>query len=118
MHISARAHRPTNGLNGTASAGHNHKLTSKQRKQQQEQELAARQRQQQATLPGVSTNGLAEVGFGDQARVINEETAKQDDYLDQISQGLDQLKAGAVVSQERAAVVQMYIVSRLYAPAV
>jgi hypothetical protein len=76
----------------TAAALSGQQRTAKQRKQQQEAELAAKQ---QATLPGVSTRGLAEAGFADQATVINTETAKQDHYLDQISQGLDQLKAGA-----------------------
>lgn len=91
--------RPSSGpqqLGGGAPAQPH--MSAKQRKQQQEQELAAKKLQQQATLPGVSTRGLAEAGFGTQAQVIDNETAKQDQYLDQISQGLDQLKKGALVS--------------------
>lgn len=84
----------------TAAAEPGQQLTSKQRKQQQEAQLTAKQQQQQqATLPGVSTRGLAEAGFGDQAQAIDKETAQQDQYLDQISQGLDQLKAGAQVRE-------------------
>lgn len=47
--------------------------------------------------PGVSTQGLEGIGYGDQAAVIDAETQQQNTYLDEISKGLDQLKFGAQV---------------------
>ena len=49
----------------------------------------------------MGTAGLAEAGYGDQAKVIQDETRQQDAYLDQIAQGLDQLKHGAMAMQVR-----------------
>eukprot|EP00775_Hariotina_reticulata_P002562 gene2562-2864_t len=51
--------------------------------------------QQAAAYPGVSTQGLADVGFQQEADELQAETQQQDKYLDQISNGLDQLKEGA-----------------------
>jgi hypothetical protein len=45
---------------------------------------------------GPSGSGLAAAGLDEQATAVADETAKQNDYLDQISAGLDQLKMGAV----------------------
>jgi hypothetical protein len=50
-----------------------------------------------APYPKVHTDGLAAAGYAGEAAVIQEETAKQDRYLEEISRGLDQLKAGAHV---------------------
>jgi hypothetical protein len=47
--------------------------------------------------PGVSTRGLADIGYGEQATVLESETQQQNHYLDEISKGLDQLKFGAQV---------------------
>jgi hypothetical protein len=55
-----------------------------------------------AAYPGVSTYGLEEAGYGQQAAAINAETQQQNQYLDQISQGLDQLKFGAQVGDDEA----------------
>lgn len=49
--------------------------------------------------PGVSTQGLPDIGYGEQATQLESETQQQNHYLDEISKGLDQLKFGAQVSQ-------------------
>jgi hypothetical protein len=72
---------------------------------QQQQRGGSRKQQQQAAAahngstayPGVSTHGLAAAGLGEQAAAIDQETAQQNQYLDEISKGLDQLKFGAQV---------------------
>lgn len=56
--------------------------------------------QQGPEYPPVSTGGLEQAGYGEQAQVIKEETLQQDQYLDQIAMGLDQLKHGARAMQE------------------
>lgn len=53
-----------------------------------------------ASYPNVTTRGLDEAGFGDEARTIQAETAQQNAYLDEIAKGLDQLKHGAVRMNE------------------
>eukprot|EP00879_Flechtneria_rotunda_P004353 GHRR01004604.1.p1 GENE.GHRR01004604.1~~GHRR01004604.1.p1 ORF type:complete len:275 (+),score=73.15 GHRR01004604.1:221-1045(+) len=73
----------------------NVQMSAKQQRQQFKGQKQQLQPQQPAQYPGVSTNGLAEIGFQQQAGVIQQETAKQDQYLDEISKGLDQLKFGA-----------------------
>lgn len=79
------------------------KLTAADRKKlRQQQELAAQSGP--SAYPGVSTQGLAEVGFGEEAATIQEETRQQDQYLDQIGKGLDQLKLGAQVRTGHPAV--------------
>jgi hypothetical protein len=45
---------------------------------------------------GPSGSGLAAAGLEEQAGQVSDETARQNDYLDQISAGLDHLKQGAV----------------------
>lgn len=47
--------------------------------------------------PGVSTRGLEDIGYGEQAQQLESETQQQNQYLDEISKGLDQLKFGAQV---------------------
>ncbi|GBF90321.1 hypothetical protein Rsub_02427 [Raphidocelis subcapitata] len=64
----------------------------------------------------VTTAGLDKAGYGEQAAVIREETRQQDAYLDQISHGLEQLKAGALVMHEEIS-SQDQGVSRLQADA-
>jgi hypothetical protein len=78
----------------------------------QQQAMQANGRQQQRSgaghpgssqaYPGVSTQGLEDIGYGEQAAQIQTETQQQDRYLDEISKGLDQLKFGAQVSFEAA----------------
>jgi uncharacterized protein YukE len=53
--------------------------------------------QQAAAYPGVNTQGLADIGFQQEASELQAETQVQNQYLDQISNGLDQLKEGAKV---------------------
>lgn len=53
-----------------------------------------------ASYPGVTTQGLEAAGYGGEAAAIQKETAQQDEYLDQIAQGLDQLKHGALAMQD------------------
>lgn len=47
---------------------------------------------------GPETQGLKEVGLDGHAQRIDDETRKQDQLLEQVMQGLDHLKAGALVS--------------------
>lgn len=77
----------------------------------QQQAMQANGRQQQRSgaghpgssqaYPGVSTQGLEDIGYGEQAAQIQTETQQQDRYLDEISKGLDQLKFGAQVRFEQ-----------------
>jgi hypothetical protein len=70
------------------------------------------QQQQQQQRPGggpappqyapVGVSGLAEAGYGEQARVIQDETQLQNANLDQIAAGLEHLKHGALAMQVRA----------------
>ncbi len=53
-----------------------------------------------STYANPNTDGLADLGLGNQAKVIDNETQKQNQYLDEISKGLDQLKHGAAVMNE------------------
>ncbi len=57
--------------------------------------------QQQAEYPPVATSGLEKAGYGEHAAVIKTETAQQDQYLDQIAMGLEQLKHGAMAMNVR-----------------
>lgn len=76
--------------------------------QQQAMQHNGRQQQQHVgagssqAYPGVSTQGLEDIGYGEQAAQIQSETQQQDRYLDEISKGLDQLKFGAQVRVRRA----------------
>lgn len=65
-------------------------------------------------MPGVTTAGLADAGFASEAATINAETRQQDQILDQISLGLDQLKQGAAAMRDEIS-RQDYGVERLHA---
>jgi hypothetical protein len=69
----------------------------KQQQQQQQQQAAGAHSNGSRAYPGVSTYGLQEAGCGEQAAAIDQETQQQNQYLDEISKGLDQLKFGAQV---------------------
>lgn len=90
--------------------GHSYEPDSppyQQSMQQQQQHNGRHQQQQQrgssqpgsSAYPGVSTRGLQDIGYGEQAAVIDAETQQQNQYLDEISKGLDQLKFGAQVRE-------------------
>eukprot|EP00877_Chromochloris_zofingiensis_P011935 jgi/Chrzof1/6996/Cz02g07020.t1 len=66
----------------------------------------------QGTYQGPNTAGLDKLGYQQEAEVIQKETVKQDQYLDQISKGLDQIKYGAMNMNEELR-RQEYNVDRL-----
>ncbi len=68
-------------------------------KNKQHQQTAAQYANGSSAYPGVSTRGLEEIGLGEQAAAIDQETKEQNQYLDEISKGLDQLKFGAQVGR-------------------
>jgi hypothetical protein len=66
-------------------------------RQQQQQQQRNGVQPGSSAYQGVSTRGLADIGYGEQATQLDAETQQQNHYLDEISKGLDQLKFGAQV---------------------